>query len=276
MHKILIIGAGLGGLALAQGLVKSGFHVTVFERDESSISRSQGYRISIRWFRPEEIPYPLSDPHMKRLIDKLHKSLTLNSYESCAKEYAVNTESLHPHTFAQKFMKMLPQSAQVIDIGCGPGRDAKVFQQQGLKVTGIDFSPKMIAIACLNVPQANFHVMDIEKLNFPENTFDGVWASASFLHLPKKNLAKVFNNIHSFLKPNGIFYLSVKKGLGETLAQDKRYENQQKFWSFFEEQEMDALLKEAKFAIMEMEYTNPTSNYETHPMIRVFCRKENV
>ncbi len=47
-NKILIIGAGLGGLSLAQGLVKAGFDVTVFERDESPISRIQGYRISIR------------------------------------------------------------------------------------------------------------------------------------------------------------------------------------------------------------------------------------
>lgn len=47
-NRILIIGAGLGGLALAQGLVRAGFNVSVFERDESPTSRSQGYRISIR------------------------------------------------------------------------------------------------------------------------------------------------------------------------------------------------------------------------------------
>lgn len=47
-NQILIIGAGLGGLALAQGLVKAGFNVSVFERDESPTSRPQGYRISIR------------------------------------------------------------------------------------------------------------------------------------------------------------------------------------------------------------------------------------
>jgi 2-polyprenyl-6-methoxyphenol hydroxylase-like FAD-dependent oxidoreductase len=47
-NRILIIGAGLGGLALAQGLVRAGFNVSVFERDESPTSRPQGYRISIR------------------------------------------------------------------------------------------------------------------------------------------------------------------------------------------------------------------------------------
>ena len=47
-NQVIIIGAGLGGLALAQGLVRVGFNVTVFERDESPTSRAQGYRISIR------------------------------------------------------------------------------------------------------------------------------------------------------------------------------------------------------------------------------------
>lgn len=46
--KIIIIGAGLGGLALAQGLTRAGFGVVVFERDQSPESRAQGYRISIR------------------------------------------------------------------------------------------------------------------------------------------------------------------------------------------------------------------------------------
>lgn len=42
-------------------------------------------------------------------------------------DYAKNTTNLHPKAEAQKFIARLPTSAKIIDIGCGPGRDAKVF-----------------------------------------------------------------------------------------------------------------------------------------------------
>ena len=65
--SILIIGAGLGGLALAQGLVRSGFNVTVFERDHSPSSRAQGYRISIRSLGMQALSRLLTPEKMNRL-----------------------------------------------------------------------------------------------------------------------------------------------------------------------------------------------------------------
>lgn len=66
-NRILIIGAGLGGLALAQGLVNDGFHVTVFERDESPISRPQGHRIFIRSMGIQALTALLTPEKMGRL-----------------------------------------------------------------------------------------------------------------------------------------------------------------------------------------------------------------
>ncbi len=82
--SILIIGAGLGGLALAQGLVKAGFHVTVFERDLSPTSRAQGYRISIRSLGMAALASLLTPEKMSRL--SMAKIADVGDGFTCANE----------------------------------------------------------------------------------------------------------------------------------------------------------------------------------------------
>ncbi len=83
-NKILIIGAGLGGLALAQGLAKAGFHVTVFERDESPTSRPQGYRISIRSLGMSALAALLTPEKMNRV--SMAKVTDVGDGFTCANE----------------------------------------------------------------------------------------------------------------------------------------------------------------------------------------------
>lgn len=83
-NKILIIGAGLGGLSLAQGLVNRGFNVTVFERDESPASRTQGYRISIRSLGIKALEALLKPEMMNRL--SLAKVADVGDGFTCANE----------------------------------------------------------------------------------------------------------------------------------------------------------------------------------------------
>jgi 8-oxo-dGTP diphosphatase len=134
----------------------------------------------VQWFRSNDVPYSHSDPHMRRFVAKvMNKITTLNSYNASASQYAQNTSNLHPEEEATKFIKLLPAQAKIIDIGCGPGRDAKVFSNHGFDLIGIDFSSKMIEAARKNVPHSTFLVMDIETLVFPPESFDGVWASSA-------------------------------------------------------------------------------------------------
>jgi len=65
--RILINGAGLGGLALAQGLLRSGYNVRVFERDEGPKSRGQGYRISIRRLGRQALEALLTPEKLERI-----------------------------------------------------------------------------------------------------------------------------------------------------------------------------------------------------------------
>jgi len=74
----------------------------------------------------------------------------------------------------------------ILDIGCGWRKDAKIFSDLGYKVTGIDISENLLAIARKTSPTSQFVKADFRQIPFLEQSFDGLWASASLLHAEKK------------------------------------------------------------------------------------------
>ena len=98
----------------------------------------------------------------------------------------------------------------LLEIGAGHGRDSKFFQENGFQVTCIDLSPEMVKLC----RQKGLHayVMDMVNLDFPDNSFDATYSLNSMLHLPKKELPIVLENIRRALKPNGLFFLGVYGG----------------------------------------------------------------
>lgn len=208
-------------------------------------------------------------------ITKSYKSITEASYQATAQEFAHNVADLAPMHSIDRFVELLPENAKIIDIGCGSGRDAKIFSEMGFEVLGIDYSSKLLEIAKIHAPLASFQLMDIELMKFPAASFDGAWVVCSLSHIPKKLVSQVLQQIYNLLKPGGSFYLAVKKGDTEGLTIDKRYEgNHQKFWSFFEEQEIIGYLENAQFTIMECTLVEKQFSYQTQAAYRIFCHKE--
>lgn len=203
-----------------------------------------------------------------------YKDITRQSYDSTAVEYNENTVRLHPKQRAASFLSYLAPNAAILDVGCGPGRDAKYLAKCGFQVTGFDLSPHMIELARREVPDANFLVMDIEKMAFQEGQFDAIWSSASLLHIPKNKLPHVLQRLHHFLRTDGVLYLSVKKGMGEILEADQRYDGVEKFWSYFQEEELIEYLKDAGFVILENHLYEKSATHQTHPWIAIICKKE--
>lgn len=203
-----------------------------------------------------------------------YKEATKNSYEATAEEFTRNIENLAPMQSIERFLKLLPAKPKIIDIGCGPGRDAKIFTEKGASVLGVDFCQNLIDIAKVRAPLAQFQLMDIETGNFPNAAFDGVWSACTLSHIPKKNLSAVLKKIHSCLKPKGYLYLALKKGVGEIFEKDARYQgDHKKFWAFYEEQEISKFLEDAKFKILECCTVEKNSPYQTGQAIRLFCQK---
>ena len=70
-------------------------------------------------------------------------------------------------------------------------------------------------------------------------TFDGVWAAASLLHLPKARIHQALQEIRRVLKPDGGFFITVKKGEGEALVDNHVGK---RFFAYYQPQELTQLL----------------------------------
>lgn len=201
------------------------------------------------------------------------KEVTIETYNKTADKYAANVDGMYLKEKAEKFFTFIPKGASILDLGCGHGRDAKIFTEKGYKVVGVDLSDVLLEKAKKNAPKADFRLMDIVNMELPENSFDGVWAIASLLHIEKKDIPGVAKKVYDILKPDGVWYISVKEGEGEVLKPDKRYNGAEKFWSFFKKDELESLLRSSNFTILESNVSSSDSSYATNPWIDILCRK---
>ncbi|RLI99212.1 MAG: class I SAM-dependent methyltransferase [Candidatus Aenigmatarchaeota archaeon] len=185
------------------------------------------------------------------MTDSTEIEKTIQVYEELAEDYCkAHSDIAEIKNIADNFLKKL-KGKKVLDIGCGPGRDAKYFSENGLEVTGIDLTSSFVEIASQNAPKAKFIKMDMRKLEFPENTFDGIWACASFLHIPKKDAKNTLLEFRRVLKPKGLLYLSVKQGTEEKFVKKEEYKGRFKFFAFYTEDEFKDLIKSRNFKILE-------------------------
>lgn len=175
---------------------------------------------------------------------------------------------------ADKFISFLDKDAQVLDVGCGAGIKSKYLANKGRRVTGIDFSEKMIEIAKREAPSAKFFVMDIKNLDSLKKTFDGIFACAVLLHIPKSEVKSVLIKLKDSLKGGGYLYVAVKEARAGTknegVVVEKSYGyTYERFFSYFALSEV----KEQLLSLgMKICYEDVTSFGKTN-WVQVICRK---
>jgi len=146
---------------------------------------------------------------------------TLRFYRGNADAYAERKPPLDgPLT---RFLAELPRGAAILELGCGAGYQAEAMLAAGFDVHPTDGSAEMAATASrkLGRPVATllFHQLDAVE------AYDGVWAYACLLHVPRDELAGVLARIRRALKPGGLFYASFKSGEDEGRDRLARYYN---------------------------------------------------
>jgi ubiquinone/menaquinone biosynthesis C-methylase UbiE len=191
--------------------------------------------------------------------------VTRNTYDAIAVGYSQKIKDLvadnwvgkYEQALLGKFVVLIPvvgaDKLKVLDIGCGYGKDTfYLSRQKGISAVGLDYSRGMLAEAKKAFPQVDFVQMDMRSLLFPGNSFAGVWANGCIYHIQKKDIKLVLAEVRRVLMSSGVFSFNFKMGNGEKMEQNpKSYGGNPRFYSYYETEEMKALITESGLQMIE-------------------------
>jgi SAM-dependent methyltransferase len=195
-------------------------------------------------------------------------STTLGNYNDVAEDFREGTRD---HDVSQNIDALLrnittPAPFQILDFGCGPGRDLRTFTALGHIATGLDGSERFAEMARADSGCEVFHQNFLE-LDLPAAHFDGIFANASLFHVPRQELPRVLSQLRGALKPGGVLFSSNPRGSNEEGWKGERY------GSFHDLESWGALMIEAGFAEVEHYYRPEGLPREQQPWLASVWRK---
>jgi len=151
-------------------------------------------------------------------------NLTLEHYNQHAEDF---WEGTRDHNVTQNIDALLQHTEgappfTILDFGCGPGRDLKVFAERGHIGVGLEGASRFAVMARVH-SGCEVWEQDFLRLDLPDNRFDGVFANAALFHVPGQELPRVLMELHATLKPGGVLFSSNPHGRNEEGWNGGRY-----------------------------------------------------
>ncbi|WP_342654211.1 methyltransferase domain-containing protein [Pseudomonas sp. F3-2] len=193
---------------------------------------------------------------------------TLGNYNDVAEGFREGTRD---HDVSQNIDALLRNIQgsppfQILDFGCGPGRDLQTFAAMGHIPTGLDGSDRFAEMARVDSGCEVLHQNFLE-LNLPAERFDGIFANASLFHVPRQELPRVLRELRAALKPGGVLFSSNPRGNNQEGWKGERY------GAFHSAEAWSELMTEAGFVEVEHYYRPAGLPREQQPWLASVWRK---
>lgn len=191
--------------------------------------------------------------------------MTLEAYNQNGRQWAIDHND--PGFWEEEmrlFHQLLP-SGHVLEIGAGGGRDARELLALGYQYTGTDISTRLLEFARQQLPDQNFLEQSVYELHF-DHVFDGFWASAVLLHIPRIRIGQALHRIRLALRHGSIGFISIKDGIGASVevVQSEDGQDYFTFSTYWDRKAFESVLLEASFELVHYAYRNLSAKDNWH------------
>lgn len=168
-----------------------------------------------------------------RIIEDLRQS-----YDHMAEERDARPIEAWKIAERQRFLSLLREEGKrsLLEIGSGTGAHSLFFQDNGLKVTSTDLSPANVELCRKKGLTA--HLMDFLNLEFPDCSFDAVFALNCLIHVAQNDLPRVLEAVRAPLKFGGLFYMGAYGGKRQEGVWPGDHYRPKRFFSFLSDEQI--------------------------------------
>ena len=202
-----------------------------------------------------------------------------DSYDRVAGPYAEQiSDELSGKPLDRQLLDRLAESVggigPICDLGCGPGQVARYLHAQGVEVCGVDLSAGMVKQARRLNPGIPFMQGDMLALDIADETWGGIAAFYSLIHVPRAELGQAAREMYRVLRPSGLSLVAFHIGDETKHLEDWFGEPVSVDFFFFRPQEIKERLSGAGFVIEDVIEREPYPDVE-YPSRRayVYARK---
>lgn len=189
------------------------------------------------------------------------------SYDAVAEEYVRRIAGELEYKpldreLLDRFAARVRDSGPICDMGCGPGHVSRFLHERGLNTCGYDLSLKMVEAARRLNPGMQFRQADMTALDVPDETWAGIVAFYSIIHIPRDEMAQALGELRRTLQPGGLLLLAFHIG-DDVLHLDDWWDQKVNVdFFFFRVEEMTRYLRDAGFEIEEIIEREPYPEVE--------------
>ena len=177
---------------------------------------------------------------------------TIDVYERSAKECVARwSQRRHRRPpLLVECLQCLPVNARLLDLGCGGGQDAWGLRQRGYCVVGLDRTSALLSAGRRRYRSLPLVRADLRDIPFRAMSFDGLWAAASLIHLPKPDARRILTDLYKLVRPGGLFAATVSHGVKSRLVTDGWLPG--RYFARWRKDELACAVRRAGWKILEL------------------------